>query len=131
MKRYLGLSIFSLCLLATGLAGAADYGRWERLGTREVDFGGDRDRIDVGRAEGRFRQLQIRVKDAPIEISNMVVTFANNEKFSPTLRHRFDKGSGTRIIDLPGERRAIKSIDFNYRSIHRRTGKGIVEVYGR
>lgn len=61
----------------------------------------------------------------------MVVTFSNNQKFSPQLRQRFAEGSGTRVIDLPGERRAIKQIDFKYRSINRREGKGTVEVYGR
>ena len=131
MRRYSLAGVLLLFLIATGMAGAADSGRWERLGSREVDFRGDHDRIEVGRAEGRFRQLQIRVKGAPIEISDMVVTFGNNEKFSPTLRHRFDEGSGSRVIDLPGERRAIKSIDFNYRSIKRREGKGLVEVYAR
>jgi len=130
MKRYLGLAIFSLCLLAAGLAGgAAD--RWERLGEREVDFRGDHDQIEVGRSEGRYKQLQIKVKDAPIEISDMVVTFGNNEKFSPNLRHRFAEGTGSRTIDLPGERRTIKRIDFKYRSINRREGRGKVEVYGR
>lgn len=130
MKRYLDLSTFLLCLLAAGLASAAA-ARWERLGEREVDFRGDHDRIEVGRSEGRYKQLEIRVKDAPIEISNMVVTFGNNQKFSPKMRHRFAEGSGTHIIDLPGERRTIKRIDFKYRSISRREGKGKVEVYAR
>ena len=30
---------------------------WERLGTRVVDFGGDRDQINVGANEGRFREI--------------------------------------------------------------------------
>lgn len=136
MRRYFSSGILSLCLLAAGLAGAASYpyssgGRWELLGRQEVDFRRDQDRIDVGRGEGRFKQLQIRVKDAPIEISKMVVTFNNNQRFSPTVRHRFAEGSGTRIFDLPGERRTIKQIDFNYRSMSRREGTGTVEVYGR
>ena len=129
MRRYFSLGILALCLLASGLASGAS--GWERLGEREVDFRGDHDRIEVGRKEGRYKQLQIKVKDAPIEISNMVVTFANNQKFSPQIRHRFAEETGIRVIDLPGERRAIKSIDFKYRSINRREGKGTVEVYGR
>ena len=91
----------------------------------------DRDQIDVGRSEGRFRQIEIRVKDAPIEISDMVVTVGNNETFKPKLQHKFAEGSGSRIIDLPGERRIIKRIDFNYKSISRREGKGMVEVFAR
>jgi len=118
--------------LVTSVAGAANApGKWEVLGRREVDFRNDRDQIDVGRREGRFRQLQLRVRNAPIEIFNMVVIFENDQSFKPGVRHRFDQGSGTRIIDLPGDRRAIKRIDFAYRSINRREGKGVVEVLGR
>ena len=101
------------------------------LGRQEVDFKNDHDRIDVGRKEGRFKQLEIRVQGAPVEINKMVVTFGNNETFSPELRHRFDEKSTSRVIDLPGDRRTIKRIDFNYRSINRREGKATVAVYAR
>jgi hypothetical protein len=127
-----GLTLVSLILLTAFMAGAAQSpGRWELLGQREVDFKNDHDQIDVGRSEGRFKQLEVRVKNAPIEIHDMVVTFANDETFKPKLRHKFTEGSGSRIIDLPGERRTIKRIDFNYKSINRREGKGTVEVRGR
>jgi hypothetical protein len=127
-----GLTIVSLILLAAFTAGAARApDRWESLGQREVDFRNDHDRIDVGRSEGRFRQIEIRVRNAPIEVSDMVVTFANNETFRPKMRHRFTEGSGSQIIDLPGERRTIKRIDFKYKSINRREGKGTVEVFAR
>jgi hypothetical protein len=129
MRRSIGLAIITLCLLAVGYAKGAT--GWERLGSRDVDFRGDHDQIEVGRSEGRFKELQIRVKGAPIEISNMVVTFGNDEKLNLNFRHRFPEGSGTRSIDLPGNRRTIKRIDFNYRSISRREGKGRVEVYAR
>lgn len=132
MKTYIKITVLFLLLCVTGMAGAANApGRWELLGQREVDFRNDHDQIDVGRREGRFQQLQLRVKNAPIEISNMVITFENDQTFKPTLRQRFAEGSGTRVIDLPGERRAIKRIDFRYKSINRREGKGIVEVLGR
>jgi hypothetical protein len=123
--------VFALVLMTGAAMAASSPARWERLGQREVDFKNDRDRIDVGRSEGRFRQLQIRVKNAPIEISDMVITFGNDQTFKPNLRHRFNEGSGTRTIDLPGERRSIKRIDFNYKSINRREGKGTVEVLAR
>jgi hypothetical protein len=64
--------------------------------------------IDVSRSEGRFKQIEVRVKNAPIEVSDMF-----------------------RIIDIPGERRTIKRIDFNYKSINSREGKGTVEGLGR
>ena len=127
-----GLTLVSFMLITVCMAGAAQSpGRWESLGQREVDFKSDHDQIDVGRSEGRFKQLEVRVKNAPIEIYDMVVTFGNDETFKPKLRHKFTEKSASRIIDLPGERRTIKRIDFNYKSINRREGRGTVEVLGR
>jgi len=126
------LAVVSFILFAVVSAHAAkSRDRWESLGQREVDFRNDRDQIEVGRSEGRFRQIQVKVTKAPIEIFDMVVTMENDETFKPKLRQRFTEGSGSRIIDLPGERRAIKRIDFSYKSINRREGKGIVEVLAR
>ena len=130
MKRYSMVGTLSLSLLLTGLSFGAQ-NRWELLGRQEVDSRRDHDRINVGRRDGRFRQLQIRVQGGSIEMNKMVVTFDNDETFSPQLRRRFEQGSESHVIDLPGKRRAIKRIDFNYRSVNRRDGKGTVAVYGR
>jgi hypothetical protein len=48
--------------------------------------------------------------------------------FSPKIRHLFAEGSGFHLIDHPGERRTINRINFNYKSISRREGKGLVKV---
>jgi hypothetical protein len=130
MRRYLILAVFSLSLITSAFANAAEQ-RWELLGRQQVDYKRDKDQIDVGRSEGKFKQLQIRVEGAPVEIRNMVITFGNDETFSPGLKHRFDENSRSRTIDLPGDRRTIKRISFNYSSPDRRDGKGTVEVYGR
>jgi hypothetical protein len=132
MKRYVSSGLLLLLFFIAEFAGAAKApGRWVLLGTRDVDFRRDHDRVDVGGHEGGFRQIQFRVKDAPIEVSNMVVTFANGQKFNPKMHHRFPEGSGSHVIDLPGDRRNIAQIDFDYRSINRREGRGKVEVYAR
>lgn len=133
MKRILLSGLIFLLFSIDGLAHAAAQGRgrWELLGRQEVDFKGDHDRIDVGRGEGKFRQVEIRVQGAPVEIRRMVVTFSNDEKFDPKLRRRFDESTRSHVIDLPGDRRVIKRIDFDYASINRRAGKATVEVYGR
>lgn len=124
--------IFSFSLLLATLAGTAESAKqWELLGRQEVNFRGDHDRIEVGRQEGRFKELQVKVEGGPIEMRKMVVTFGNDETFSPRLRPRFDANSRTRVIDLPRERRTIKSIDFDYASLNRREGRATVAVYGR
>jgi len=132
MKCYLRSCLPLLLVLIAGVAGAGNSpAHWQLLGERDVDFRTDHDSVEVGRHDGKFKQIQFRVKDAPIEVSDLVVTFSNDQKFIPKLRHRFPEGSGSRVLDLPGERRMIKRIDFNYRSIDRREGRGKVEVYAR
>ena len=103
---------------------------WELLGQSEADLRNDRDRVDVGRREGTFRALRILVRGGPLEMYDMVVTFGDGQTFSPRIKQRFDENTTTQI-DLPGDRRAIRSVDFNYRSVNRREGRATVYLYGR
>jgi hypothetical protein len=135
MKRCSLLGIFYLLPVILSLfliVGAAESAKqWELLGRQEVNFRGDHDRIDVGRQEGRFKELQIRVEGAPIEMRKMVVTFGNDETYTPNLRQRFAGNSRSRNINLPGNNRTIKTIDFDYASLDRRQERATVAVYGR
>jgi hypothetical protein len=123
----LGL-LLSACVVTDGPYG--DRG-WELLGERVAEFKVDRDRIEVGRSEGRFSKLRVAVKGAPLEMYDMVVTFADGTTFSPNIRHHFNENSWSHEIDLPGDRRAIRSVDFRYRSPDRREGRATVLLYGR
>jgi hypothetical protein len=136
MTRWLKVGFLMVALMLCGNASAAerrggDDKDWEELGRREVDFRGDKDRVEVGRSEGRFRQLRFTVRGAPIEMRDMVVTFGNGETFSPNLRHQFDERTSSRTIDLPGDRRTVRHVDFVYRSTSRREGKATVTLFGR
>jgi hypothetical protein len=106
-------------------------GRWELLGERQADLKLDRDRIQVGRREGTFRELQLTVRGAPLEIYDMVVTFGNGQQYKPPLRLHFDERTSSRVIDLPGDRRTIKQVDFVYRTSARRQGKATIALHGR
>jgi hypothetical protein len=127
------ISAVLLCtFLFIGLGEAAQRGgQWQLLGEQEVNFKNDHDRIDVKRRAGPFRELRIEVRDAPIEIHDMTVTFADHKTFKPNIRARFREGRGSHVIDLPGNRRSIDKVEFVYRSIDRRQGKGKVLLYAR
>nr|ART40973.1 L174 [uncultured bacterium] len=101
------------------------------LGEQEVNFNNDRDRIEVKRRAGPYRQLRIEVRDAPIEIREMIVTFGDHKTFRPNIRAQFRDGRGSQVIDLPGNRRSIDGVEFVYRSINRRQGRGRVLLYAR
>jgi hypothetical protein len=58
------------------------------------------------------------------------VNFHNGEHYSPNVSHFFREGAWTRLIDLPGGDRRIRSVDFRYRTAHRGEGRAVVEVWG-
>jgi hypothetical protein len=104
--------------------------RWEKLGSRVVDFAVDRDVIEVGAVEGRFDAIRLDVEGGNIDLFDLRVEFANGAPFSPATRFEFRQGSLSRTIDLPGEARAIRRIAFLYRS-ELRLGRATVHLFGR
>jgi hypothetical protein len=104
---------------------------WELLGRKEVSFLVERDTIDVGRSQGRFRQLRIVVEGAPVEMRDIRVTFGDGSTFHPETRLEFGADTISRAIDLPGRDRVIRKIDFLYRKTSGLFRQATVSVYGR
>ncbi|HEY0990320.1 MAG TPA: hypothetical protein VGD80_24880 [Kofleriaceae bacterium] len=123
----------ALGAIAAG-AGTAHAQRWDskgwvKLGEREVNGRVDHDRITVGRHDGKFTKLTLYVEKSDLELLDFEITFGNNEKFHPEVRHVFREGSRTRVIDLPGDERTIKTIDLRYKNLPG-GGRARVEVWG-
>lgn len=102
---------------------------WVKLGEREVNGRVDHDRIEVGARDGKFTKLTLYVENSDLELLDFEITFGNKEKFHPEVRHVFKEGSRTRVIDLPGDERVIKSIDLKYKNLPG-GGRARVEVWG-
>src|SRR4051794_5857762 len=93
----------------------ADYGRdWNKLGERWVDGARDRDVIPVGERRGAYRRIMIVVEHSALEMDDVVVRFADGSAFSPQTRHVFAANTRSHVIDLPGSRRSIRSVEFRY-----------------
>lgn len=105
--------------------------RWEKLGQRKVNFKGDRDEIGVGRFEGFFTALQVKVRKGPINMHRMVVHFHNGGTKEVELKYNFTDGSESRVIDLPGNARIIDKVVFWYDTKDFNDSKAIVELWGR
>jgi len=89
-------------------------GRWEYLGEANVDGMVDHDMIRVGRREGSFRAIQIKVERGAVEFQRVIVHYANGAGSPIELRHRIPAGGQSRVIDLPGDRRVITGVEFFY-----------------
>jgi hypothetical protein len=92
----------------------AEYRDWNKLGERWVDGTHDRDVIPVGAREGSYRRIMIVVENSALEMHEVVVHFSDGTAFSPPTRHVFAANTRSHVIDLPGTRRNIRSVEFRY-----------------
>jgi hypothetical protein len=99
------------------------------LGERQVDGRVDKDRVEVGRYEGKFTKLQIVVLDSDLELMDFAVKFGRGAEWRPDMRHAFREGQRTRAIDFPGDERTIKHIEFKYRNLPG-GGRARLQVWG-
>jgi hypothetical protein len=104
---------------------------WTLLGQQEVGFKTEKGRIRVGGKEGRFRELLVMVKGAGLTVDDMTVTLGNKKEFKLKVQQELKEGESSKPIDLPGETRAIRRVDFVYRTTARGDGKATVMLYGR
>ena len=91
---------------------------WTLLGEQRVDSTReDTDKIRVSRYEPRFRKLTVVVLDGDLEMLDLSIKFAHGEPFHPTVSAIFREDTRTKVIDLPGDERTIKWIEFKYRNL--------------
>src|ERR1700760_3265385 len=131
-----GLAVGASACVATVSGGTARPGEghamrngFNYLGERFVNGGNDHDVIEIGRRDGKFQEVMLVVENAPVELYDMVITFGDGERYEPRPRMRFQPGTTSRNIPLPGGLRVIRRVDFHYGSL---VGSGAkVELWGR
>ena len=131
MRRVLFVFVALLLVFGFNQSLNAQRGGWIHLGDKHVDGHSDHDKISVGSSEGTFRQLQIRVRVAPVIFQRVVVHFGNGADEELEFRERINAGGETRPLDLRGTDRIIKSVEFWYEKARWRERTPTVELYGR
>jgi hypothetical protein len=109
-----------------------DSNGWVMLGERTVNGHGreDHDRIEVGKHEGKFAKLTLVVLDSDLEMIDFEIKFGKGAPWHPEVKQFFKEGARTRVIDFPGDERAIKFVDFKYRNLPG-GGKAKVQVWAK
>jgi hypothetical protein len=123
--------LFTLLFMATSARADVrwDSKGWVKLGDRDVDGRVDKDTIAVSPYEGKFSKLTLVVDKSDLELLDFEIVFGNGEKHTPNARHFFKEGARTRVLDLPGDERVIKTINLKYKNTPG-GGKAHVEVWG-
>jgi len=103
---------------------------WDELGCKKVGFLVDRDVVRVGRQDGRFRAIRLRVEGNKVHMMDLRVVYANGGPDDIPVREEIRAGGQTRPLDLRGERRAIDRIEMVYRSQPSLRGQATICVDG-
>lgn len=118
-------------LASLALAPSAAQARWENLGCQKVGFMVDKDVIKVGRGEGKFKAIRLKVTGNKIYMMDLKVVYGRGAPDDISVRSEIRAGGMTRPLDLKGERgRAIQRIEMVYRSQPSFKGQATVCVEG-
>jgi hypothetical protein len=106
-------------------------GSWRVLGTVQANHNADHDVIYVKGPYDFFRRIKFKVTDAPLNMMRMVVRY-DDGGLPENIETRMDipKGGESRIIDLKGGKRKLKSIEFWYDTKGIFNGKADVTLLG-
>ena len=104
---------------------------WELLGRTSVGFLRDRDAIEVGRDDGDFSKIQLRVRNNAVHFNDLKVVYGNGRVDDIPIRSEIRAGGATRVIDLKGDDRFIRRVELVYRSRPSFRGQAVVELWGR
>jgi len=109
----------SVLLLVFGsvLATSAPAKRWVYLGNAHADKTADHKTIHVS-GSGLFHTIQLRVNGGGVEFERLVVHFADGGKEELAVQDHVRSGGKTHELDLPGDRRALNSVELWYSKEH-------------
>ena len=106
------VAVLLVLALATSLFGRGQF--WDFLGCTQVDAGHDHGRIQIVRRDRLFRTIQLRVSGEAMFLDRVVMHFGNGTSQELIVSERISPGGKDYVIDLPGERRALESIELWY-----------------
>ena len=90
---------------------------WERLGCKDVGFLIDHDTLMVGKKEGRWSAIRLKVRKAPVELFGLRIVFGNGGKQEVAARVKIPAGGETKPLSLTGDNRGIDRIEMLYRAV--------------
>ena len=105
---------------------------WVLLGERTVTDRADHDVVPVTAERGTFRAIRLDVMLHAVDFHRVVIHFGNGDDQKVELRATIKAGGSSRVIDIDGADRVIKSIEFWYDAATiGRGGKAVVRTMGR
>ena len=122
--------VLALVGAGTTVSEAVPEGKWKKIGSRTVTDRMDHDVIPVGAERGHWRAVKFVVKKRAVEFHDVQLVFGDGTRQEVRLRAVIQAGGESRVIDLVGDRRVIKRIEFTY-DAQSLGGEALVKVFGK
>jgi len=90
---------------------------WVVLGCQTVSFNVDRDILNVGRQDRRFRAIRLHAAGGDIELLDLRVIYGSGAPDAIPVRQVLRRGGRTPPIDLKGADRNIAQVEMFYRTL--------------
>jgi len=130
-RHILAIALMTAACAATSTVASAQSGPWVLLGCQNVGFGVDRDVIRVGRREGHYTAIRLRVSGNDVHILDLKVVYGNNVVDDIRVRSLVRAGGQTGSLDLRGGVRSIQRIELIYQARRGFAGRAQVCAEGR
>lgn len=127
MPMYIRVVLMIAAVITALPASAA---QWHNLGSRTVTRQAETDRIIVHKRD-QFRQIKLAVAGTGVRVHRMRVEFRNGQKHDFHVARFIPANGQSRLIDLPGDERAIKTISFYYDAQGLKGRMAVVSVWGK
>ncbi len=102
---------------------------WEMLGERRVDLKLDRDVVQVGRWDGTFTRIRLKVINHDIELRDVTIVYGDGSVDSWPIRRRVRDEEEGPVFDLRGRRRVVREVIMTYRATNP-LSRTTVQVWG-
>lgn len=131
MRQHKYLVFITLLLLILGgTTIASAQSEWKKLGDENVNHDVDHDTIDVADS-GRIRELMLRVEKAPVHFKRILITYRDGQKQDVEYLENVAVGADSRVVPIPGDGHAIRSVEFWYETASLGGKKAYVTLFGR
>lgn len=137
MSKKLWLSLVCFFFLSFSFAQqvsqprSGNAGTWRLLGTTQAKFTADHDAFYIAGPYDFFRRIKFKVTDASLNIVRMVVRYDDGGA-PENIETRFSipQGGESRVIELKGGKRKLKSVEFWYDTQGILNGRADLTLFG-
>lgn len=104
---------------------------WEILGELTVNFGRDRDALQIN-SSSKYSALRFKIEERAVKIQELKVVFANLDKLEPAIDEEVQADQYSKIIELGPDGKEVRSVEFKYRTTgNLLKGRAKILVFGK